>query len=118
MDFGGDSDGDVFGGGVFEQMAPIQHQANELFCFKPKLRSFNICYATEVTRFSSPKQDLVKALSSKQLPDLGRVEACELNHYALELNGDTNTRKNCHEIGAGVNYTQISIVISGQDIRI
>ncbi|KAN0067309.1 hypothetical protein V8E54_014572 [Elaphomyces granulatus] len=85
MDFGGDSDGDVFGGGVFEQMAPIQHQANELFCFKPKLRSFNICYATEVTRFSSPKQDLVKALSSKQPPHPGRVlEACELNHYALE----------------------------------
>jgi hypothetical protein len=29
MDFGSDSD-------VFEQTAPIQHRANELFCFKPK----------------------------------------------------------------------------------
>jgi hypothetical protein len=40
---------------------------NELFQvgFEPKdnqKRPFNICYAT---RFSSPKQDLVKALSSK-----------------------------------------------------
>jgi hypothetical protein len=29
MDFGSDSD-------VFEQTAPIQHRANELFCFEPK----------------------------------------------------------------------------------
>ena len=39
MDFGSDSDGDAFGsgeGGVFEQTAPIQHRANEFFCFEPK----------------------------------------------------------------------------------
>src|SRR5467141_2784567 len=61
--------------------------------------------------------------SSPPIHHPGRVEACELNHYALEsrrragreveedgslagaLNGNTNTRKNRHEIGAGVYYT-------------
>src|SRR5467141_900543 len=75
--------------------------------------------------------------SSPPIHHPGRVEACELNHYALEsrrrarragreveedgslagaLNGDTNTRKNRHEIGAGVYYThsKLSIAISDQ----
>src|SRR6266478_5254699 len=65
--------------------------------------------------------------SSPLIHHPGRVEACELNHYALEsrrragreveedgslagaLNGDTNTRKNRHEIGAGVYYTKLSV---------
>jgi hypothetical protein len=125
---GSDSDGDAFRGGEGADGAYNNYSTGRamssfaLSLRTIKLRPFNICYAsTDVTRFSSPKQDLVKALSSKQPLDRGRVEACELNHYALESARrgagrevewqvrstaiHTNTRKNRHEIGAGVYYT-------------
>ena len=69
----------------------------------------------------SHRRNSIYYLPSTPIHHPGRVEACELNHYALEsvrrragreveedgslagaLNGDTNTRKNHHEIGAGV----------------
>jgi hypothetical protein len=76
MDFGSDSDGDAFGGGkVVHSSRRHLYSTGRMSSFALslrtiKLRPFNICYAsTEVTRFfSSPKHDLIKALSSKQPP--------------------------------------------------
>src|ERR1700722_17242826 len=90
-----------------------------------KLRQFKICNATETKLVLIVETGFIifQAAPRGPIHHPGRVEACELNHYALEsrrragreveedgslagaFNGDTNTRKNRHEIGAGVYYT-------------
>src|ERR1700719_3204523 len=91
-----------------------------------KLRQFNICYATETRLVLIVETGFIIFQVAPRGPihHSGRVEACELNHYALEssrracreveedgslagaVNGDTTTRKNRHEIGAGVYSTR------------
>jgi len=89
--FGSDSDGDAFEGsegGVFEQTAPIQHRANELFCIEPKDNQveaiqYLLCHRSDRIRIA--ETGFGKSIIFQAAPDLpGRVEVCELNHYALE----------------------------------
>src|SRR6202012_5270610 len=87
-----------------------------------KLRQFNICYATETRLVLIVETGFIifQAAPRGPIHHPGRVEACELNHYALEsrrragreveedgslAGAFTNTSKNRHKISAGVYYT-------------
>ena len=109
------------------ETAPIQHRVNELFCFESKddqveAIQYLLCDRNQILIVETGFI-IFQAAPRGPIHHPGRVEACELNHYALEsrrragreveedgslagaFNGDTNTRKNRHEIGAGVYYT-------------
>jgi len=133
MDFRSDSDGDdAFGGGVIEQTALIRHRVNELFGFEPKNKQVeairHLLYDKRdlirdlilIAKTGFGKSIIFQALplieeESKQaslilmpLNLLQEEQAEKLKTIPgakpFILNGDTNTRKNRHEIGAGA-YT-------------
>ena len=129
MDFRNDSDGDdAFEGGVIEQTALIRHRVNELFGFEPKNKQVEA-----IRHLLYDKRDLIliaktgfgKSIIFQALPLIeeeskqASLIIMPLNLLQEEqaeklktipgakpfiLNGDTNTRKNRHEIGAGA-YT-------------
>ena len=129
MDFRNDSDGDdAFGGGVIEQTALIRHRVNELFGFEPKNKQVEA-----IRHLLYDKRDLIliaktgfgKSIIFQALPlieeELKQASLIIMPLNLLQeeqaeklktipgakpfiLNGDTNTRKNRHEIGAGA-YT-------------
>ena len=129
MDFRSDSDGDdAFGGGVIEQTAFIRHRVNELFGFERKNKQVEA-----IRHLLYDKRDLIliaktgfgKSIIFQALPLIeeeskqASLILMPLNLLQEEqaeklktipgakpfiLNGDTNTRKNRHEIGAGA-YT-------------
>jgi ATP-dependent helicase YprA (DUF1998 family) len=129
MDFGSDSDGDdAFGGGAIEQTALIRHRVHELFGFEPKNKQVDairhLLYEKRdlilIAKTGFGKSIIFQALpliqeESKQasliimpLNLLQEEQAEKLKTIAganpFVLNGDTNTRKNRREIGAGA-YT-------------
>ena len=127
MDFRNDSDGDdAFGGGVIEQTALIRHRVNELFGFEPKNKQVeairHLLYDKRdlilIAKTGFGKSIIFQALieeESKQasliiMPlNLVQEEQAEKlktipGAKPFILNGDTNTRKNRREIGAGA-YT-------------
>jgi superfamily II DNA helicase RecQ len=129
MDFRSDSDGDdAFGGGVIEKTALIRHRVNELFGFEPKNKQVEA-----IRHLLYDKRDLIliaktgfgKSIIFQALPLIeeeskqASLIIMPLNLLQKEqaeklktipgakpfiLNGDTNTRKSLHEIGAGA-YT-------------
>jgi len=129
MDFRSDSDGDdAFGGGVIEQTAFIRHRVNELFGFEPKNKQVEA-----IQHLLYDKRDLILIAKTGfgksiifQAPPLIEEESKQASLIIMPLNlvqeeqaeklktipgakpfilnGDTNTRKNRHEIGAGA-YT-------------
>jgi superfamily II DNA helicase RecQ len=129
MDFGSDSDGDsAFGGGMIEQAVLIRHRVNQLFGFEPKIKQVeairHLLYDKRdlilIAKTGFGKSIIFQALplieeGSKQasliimlLNLLQEEQAEKLKTIAgakpFVLNGDTNTKKNRREIGAGA-YT-------------
>jgi hypothetical protein len=89
----------------------VKASVNEFFGFEPKANQVGAIQATEVTRFSSPEQDYVKALSSKHPPDLKRAK---LIIVPLRLLQEEQAEKLKTAALAGA--TSVSVVISGQNI--